>query len=106
MLENDNIIPDRITKTKKDVNQKVKKKTFTFKTRGKITPEESKEPKRTHVNVFDWVKKSREFLKEKVMVEKKIEDEFECEDMEVETMEKDERLENKGWKYEHLGEEN
>ena len=93
MPENDNIIPDRITKTKKDVNEKVKKKNFTFKTRGKITPEESKELKRTHGNVFDWVKKSRESLKEKGMFEKKIEDEIECEDMDVETMEKDKRLE-------------
>ena len=44
--------------------------------------------------MFDWVKKSRESIEEKVELEKKIENEVECEAMEVETLEKGERLES------------
>ena len=44
--------------------------------------------------MFDWVKKSRESFEEKVELEKKIENEVECEAMEVETLEKGERLES------------
>ena len=50
-----------------------------FKTRGKITKEESKELRRTHGNVFDWVKKGKESVKEKIEFEKKEEEELECE---------------------------
>ena len=39
--------------------------------------------KRTHGNVFDWVKKSRESITEKVDFEKKMEDEIDCEEIEV-----------------------
>ena len=36
-----------------------KKKKFIFNTRGKITTKESKELKRTHKNIFDWVQKEK-----------------------------------------------
>ena len=62
-----------------------------FNTREKINKKESKELIRTHTNIFDWVKKGNEILKEKEKFEKEEKSE-EIEPMEVEVMEKEERL--------------
>ena len=59
-----------------------------FNTRGKITNKESKELKRTHANIFD----ENESIKEKERFEEK-ENSEENEPMEVEIVEKEERLE-------------
>ena len=79
---------------KKEISEKVRKNKFTFNKRGKITPKESKELMRTHGigNVLDWVKKGKETFKEKEEFEEKEEVEVESEPMEIETMEKEERL--------------
>ena len=63
-----------------------------FNTRGKITIKESKELQRTHANIFDWIKKGKESIKEKERFEEK-ENSEENEPMEVEIVEKEERLE-------------
>ena len=42
-----------------------------FNTRGRINKKESKELMRTHKNIFDWVKKGKESLKEKSLRIKK-----------------------------------
>ena len=50
---------------KKEISDKVRKAKFVFNTRGKINKKESKELIRTHKNIFDWVQKGKESLKEK-----------------------------------------
>jgi hypothetical protein len=41
---------------KKKKDDKMKKKSFKFRKRGKLTKKEEKELKRTHSKIFDWVK--------------------------------------------------
>ena len=50
---------------KKEISDKVRKNKFTFNKRGKITPKENKVLMSTNGNVFFWVKKGKEALKEK-----------------------------------------
>ena len=78
--------------SEKDISDKVRKAKFVFNTRGKITIKESKELQRTHANIFDWIKKGKESIKEKERFEEK-ENAEENEPMEVEIVEKEERLE-------------
>ena len=60
MMEEDKNIPEgRMSKKKKEIGNEVRKNKFIFKTRRKINPEESKELRRTHGNLFDWVKRGR-----------------------------------------------
>ena len=43
---------------KRVISTEVRKKKFEFKKRGKLNKDEEKEMRRTHNNIFDWVKKS------------------------------------------------
>ena len=76
----------------KELSQIGKRKRFEFRTRGKIIAEESTELRRTHHNIFDWVKKQRTVVEEKDIFEKGEELEIEIEPMEIDVMSKEERL--------------
>ena len=71
--------------------EKVSKKKFIFNTKGKITKKESKELKKTHMDIFNWVQTEKRKVAEKDSFEKKEEVE-EIEPMEVDTMDRQERL--------------
>ena len=86
------IMKDRRLEKKKEISQQVRKTKFVFNKRGRINQKESKELQRTHKNIFDWVRKEKESMKEKDEFEKKESVEND-EPMEVETMEKEERVE-------------
>ena len=44
-------------KKKKEMEDKMKKKSFEFRKRGNLTKKEGKELERTHSNIFDWVRR-------------------------------------------------
>ena len=69
-----------------------KKKKFIFNTTGKITTKESKELKRTHTNIFDWAQKDKSKIAEKDNFESEEQAELEVEPMELDIMDKQERL--------------
>ena len=70
-MEKENTVPvGRKEEKKKEMSETGKKKRFEFQTRGKITVKESKELKRTHNNIFDWVQKQKKIIKEKDNFEK------------------------------------
>ena len=71
------IMKDRRLEKKKDITEKVRKTKFVFNTRGRINKKDSKELQRTHKNIFDWVRKEKESMKEKDEFEEKetVEDE-------------------------------
>ena len=71
---------------------KVLKRYFIFNTRGKINKKESKELQRTHKNIFDWVQKETKKVEEKDCFERKEEIEMRIEPMEVDVMDRQERL--------------
>ena len=50
---------------KKEISDKVRKNKFIFNKRDKINNKESIELQRTHGNMFDWLKKGNETMKEK-----------------------------------------
>ena len=76
----------------KELSQIGKRIRFEFRKRGKIIAEESTELRRTHHNIFDWVKKQRTVVEEKDIFEKGEELEIEIEPMEIDVMSKEERL--------------
>ena len=82
MLEKEKTIPAG-RKGSQKMSEIGKRKRFEFQTRGKITAKESKELKRTHNNIFDWVKKQKKVLEEKDNFEKSESVEMETEPMEI-----------------------
>ena len=71
---------------------KAAKKKFIFNTRGKINNKESKELQRTHGNIFEWVQKEKTKVAEKDTFERREHAEVEVEPMEVDILDKQERL--------------
>ena len=94
MLEKEKTIPAgrKECQVNKEMSEIGKRKRFEFQTRGKITAKESKKLKRTHNNIFDWVKKQKKVLEEKDNFEKSESLEMETEPMEIDIISKEERL--------------
>ena len=82
---------EKLLERKQAISNEVRKQKFKFKTRGKITKNEEKELRRTHGNIFDWVRKERNAEIEKQEFEKKVDAE---DSMEVDErdLEKEDRL--------------
>ena len=89
MLEKDSEIAKKQPEGRTD---EVTKKKFIFNTKGKINKKESKELQRTHKNIFDWVQKEKKKVEEKDCFEKREEIEMAIEPMEVDVMDRQERL--------------
>ena len=51
-------IPSKTQARKLTISEGVRKKKFVFNTRGELTKKEVVELKRTHNNIFDWLRRS------------------------------------------------